>query len=98
MKTEKRTNTFKRPFDLLVLWWNTRKRKKLIVSLRAQLLGFGCDTSDMTDDEVEQHVINVGVKMSKCGISAKEAAEGLSAIGHCFAVNKITYGEQDISK
>lgn len=49
-----------------IIWRNARKRKKLIAGLRAQLLFFGCDTSDMTDDEVEQYIINVGTQMSKC--------------------------------
>lgn len=76
-----------------IAWRNARKNKKLISVLRKQLLFFGCDTSDMTYDEIEQHVINVARQMSKCGVSAKQAGENLSAMCRGFAVIKTTQHE-----
>ena len=59
-----------------VMWRKLRARKKCIQSLRAHLAFFGCDTSNMTDDEIKEHVLFVGKQMAKTGISAQQAVDG----------------------
>lgn len=60
----------------LVMWWKARRHKQCINSIREHLEFFGVDTSGMTDEQVEEHVLNVGKQMAKCGITAQQAADG----------------------
>ncbi|MCK5614358.1 hypothetical protein KAR91_71490 [Candidatus Pacearchaeota archaeon] len=53
------------------------KRRKQIESLKAHMLFFGCDISDMTDEEIEEGVIKTAEMFGKAGVTTKEAAEGL---------------------
>ena len=63
----------------------TRKRKKLIRNFRGQLAFLGHDVSNMTDEEIEEHVARAGEFMSsaaqKAGLSAQEMGDSLVKLG-----------------
>ena len=74
-----------RRVDRFVKWRARRERARCMKSIREQLAFFGIDTSDMTDEEVEEHVRYAGKQIAKCGVTAQQAADGLRAAGRIFA-------------
>ncbi len=56
------------------------ERKIVIAQLRSHLKFFGCDTSDLTDEEIEQGVLEFSRGMSGFGVSVDEASEALALV------------------
>ena len=57
------------------------ERKLTIAKIRSHLSFFGHDTSNMTDEEVEQGVTELGKAIGKTGITCEQAYENLAAMG-----------------
>lgn len=58
-------------------WWNNRKHKKVIKNIRGHMSFFGCDISQLTDEEIEDRFILISQQMGKMGITGKQAARAL---------------------
>lgn len=69
----------------LVRGWRARKKARTIARLRAHMAFFGYDVSNLSDEEIEEGVRSIAAKVSACGISAKEAAEGLQAVSKAMS-------------
>ena len=63
-----------------VMWFERRKKKKAINSIRVTMLLCGHDVSDMKDEEIEEVIKEMAKLSSQTGISAKQAAKGLRMV------------------
>ena len=67
-----------------VVWYDHRKKKKAINNLRANMLFFGYDVSDMTDEEIETGVKKASELFGKAGVTSQQAADGLKMLSSAF--------------
>ena len=63
-----------------VMWFERRKKKKAIDSIRATMFLCGYDVSDMTDEEIEEGVNEMAKLPAQTGVSAEQAAKGLRMV------------------
>lgn len=73
-------------FDGIRKRWRARRKKKTIDSIKGHMLFFGCDMSDMTDEEIEEIFIKTSETLSKLGCTAKEAVTGLKQLSTAMSV------------
>lgn len=62
-------------------WRANRERRRAFRSIRGHLAFFGFDTSQMTDEEIEQAVVNLGRVAATAGVSAEQAVRAFRALG-----------------
>jgi len=58
-------------------WWEKRRLKKTIASIRKHMFFLGYDFSEYTDDEIEKALVVLFYKVSNSGISLKEANKAM---------------------
>ena len=63
-----------------VMWFEYRRRGKTIENIKAHMLFFGYDISDMTDEEIEEGLVKISEIVSKTGVTTKQAADALSQL------------------
>lgn len=68
-------------FENIKNWYANKKKRKCIDNIRREMLFFGHDVSDMTDEEIEEGAIAVAAIIVNFGSSARAAAEALSRLG-----------------
>jgi len=56
--------------------------------IRAFLESNGHDTTDFTDEEIEEASLNFGIAVSRAGISTEEAAAGAERLAKAFSAIK----------
>jgi len=61
--------------------------KLMIYQLRNHLAFFGCDVSDLTDEQIKEGTDRMARVIAQAGIAAQEATDGLRAF------NKLARGE-----
>lgn len=52
-------------------------RKCVIAMLRREMAFWGFDTTDMTDEEIEEHVLNMSMTLASTGITADQMCANL---------------------
>ena len=60
-----------------------KKEKIAIESIRQNLMLFGHDCSDMTDEEIKEGMKNVAKTIGSFGATTEEAAKVLRVLGDC---------------
>lgn len=58
-----------------------QQRKQAILRIRAHFMALGYDTSDMTDEEIEEGILKIGHAAFRAGVTAEEAASAMRAYG-----------------
>jgi hypothetical protein len=62
------------------MWFERRKKKKVIANIKAHMLFFGYDILDMTDEEIEEGTRRHCEALGKTGVSAAHAGEALRKV------------------
>lgn len=75
--TKLKTPLSQSAFQRLVMWFELRKKKKIIANIKAHMLFFGYDILDMTDEEIEEGTRRHCEALGKTGVSAAQAGEAL---------------------
>ena len=70
-----------------VMWFARRKKKKAIENLKAHMLFFGYDISDMTDEEIEEGLTRISEMVSKTGVTTKQATDALKQLSCGLQIN-----------
>lgn len=58
-----------------------KQQRILIAQLRGELSFFGCDTTNMTDEEIMEGVKEVGRIFGSFGLTVKEAGKAMRILG-----------------
>lgn len=70
-------------------WVEARRRRAVIRRLRGHLAFFGCNTSGLSDDELERVLVDgmerAGKAIRQAGLTMDEAARSLAALGRAGA-------------
>ena len=58
----------------------SKKERIYIARFKAELSFFGCDVSDMTDEEIKEGMNRVGEMVSVCGMSTNEVEQAMASL------------------
>jgi len=64
-----------------VFWSKQSRQARAIARIRRELAFWGVDTSDLTNEQIEQGAVRFGRAIASMGLPAAVAAERLRAIG-----------------
>ncbi len=56
-----------------------------LASIRAEFAGFGCDLSDLSDEDLERELVAFREAVGTAGITAEAAARAFTAVGETIA-------------
>ena len=68
-------------YKKFITWLGARKRNKALRNIRDTMMLLGYDISVLSDQEIEDGLVNVSKRMNDFGITAKQAVENLRLIG-----------------
>lgn len=71
----------------LVSWWERYRKRHAIRSIRKHMEWFGCDMSNVSDEQIRQATIETAKASANVGVTAKQAAEALTTL--CNAMAKV---------
>jgi hypothetical protein len=63
--------------ETLRRWYQMRRYSKVKKQVRENLLFFGCDTSHLSDEELEQGTLNLGELINSRAVTVDEAVVAL---------------------
>lgn len=59
--------------------------REALASIRAEFAGFGCDLSDLSDEDLERELVAFREAVRPAGITADEAARAFTLVGETIA-------------
>jgi hypothetical protein len=59
--------------------------REALASIRAEFAGFGCDLSDLSDEDLERELADFREAVRTAGITAEAAARAFTAVGETIA-------------
>lgn len=74
------------PIKRLFMFFKERKKRKTLESIRGLLEFFGINTSEYSDEEIEQATVSLGKAVSSAGVTTAKAIEGFNKLN--LALNK----------
>ncbi len=70
--------------SIVMCFLGVEKQERIVIAkFRAELAFFGHDTSNMTDEEIKEAIVEVGDMIGKIGFTTDEVAEALKALANC---------------
>lgn len=60
--------------DYIKKFWQRRRHKRVLSSIRKQMLFFGVDLSHVSDDEIERRLVEAAGRIARAGMPASDFA------------------------